>query len=133
MIVLDAGVVVSVGSVEDSFHRSSREAVSRARQDRIRLVLPVSAYSEALVHPVRQGKDAVDAVERFVSDVPLHLHPIDIDIARLAARLRAVHRALRLPDALVIATGMAVGADEVITTDARWPMVDGIVVRVLVP
>lgn len=133
MIVLDAGVVVGIGSAEDSFHRSSRAAVTRARHRRIRLVLPVTAYSEALVHPVRQGRDAVDAVERFVSDVPLHLHPIDVEIARLAARLREVHHALRLPDALVIATGLAMGADEVITTDARWPVVDGITVRVLTP
>jgi predicted nucleic acid-binding protein len=42
------------------------------------------------------------------------------DIAETAAELRAHHRALRLPDAVVIATGDVLGADAVLTGDARW-------------
>ena len=34
--------------------------------------------------------------------------------------LRAAHRALRLPDALVLATGDVMEADVVLTCDARW-------------
>jgi predicted nucleic acid-binding protein len=35
--------------------------------------------------------------------------------------LRARHARLRLPDALVIATAVERSADELITTDRRWP------------
>jgi hypothetical protein len=35
--------------------------------------------------------------------------------------LRAEHNSLRLPDALVIATALAVEANVLLTTDRRWP------------
>ena len=44
------------------------------------------------------------------------------EVAREAAALRARHgRALRLSDALILATATVAGADQVLTTDARWP------------
>ena len=42
-------------------------------------------------------------------------------IATTAAKLRAAHRTLRLPDALVIATAIEGEADHLITTDRKWP------------
>jgi predicted nucleic acid-binding protein len=44
--------------------------------------------------------------------------PIDRVIARRAAQLRGSHRALRLPDAISLATALAAGA-EYITLDRR--------------
>ncbi|MHB8460746.1 MAG: hypothetical protein ACYDB6_11915 [Candidatus Limnocylindrales bacterium] len=36
--------------------------------------------------------------------------------------MRARHGSrLRLPDALVVATAIAIGGERVITTDSRWP------------
>lgn len=46
-------------------------------------------------------------------------------IARSAAALRARHgRALRLPDALVLATAIELRAHRLLTTDAGWPLLD---------
>ena len=45
-------------------------------------------------------------------------------LAARAAQLRARHGArLRVPDALVLATAIPLGADRVLTTDAGWPRV----------
>jgi PIN domain nuclease of toxin-antitoxin system len=41
-------------------------------------------------------------------------------IAAEAAELRARHPKLRLPDALVLATGGALDADVILTGDAGW-------------
>jgi hypothetical protein len=41
-----------------------------------------------------------------------------------AAELRAQHRSLRLPDALVIATGIVDDASVILTGDARWDGID---------
>ena len=46
--------------------------------------------------------------------------PITDRIAEGAAQLRARHPKLRLPDALVVATGSALGAETVLTGDAAW-------------
>jgi len=49
---------------------------------------------------------------------------IDDDVAMAAAQLRAQHRSLRLPDALVIATGIVDDASVILTGDARWDGID---------
>lgn len=41
-----------------------------------------------------------------------------------AARLRASHRSLRLPDAIVLATAEALNAQAVLTGHKRWDRVD---------
>jgi PIN domain nuclease of toxin-antitoxin system len=48
------------------------------------------------------------------------VEPVGADVADGAARLRAVTRDLRLPDALVLATADALGVT-VLTCDRSWP------------
>ena len=57
----------------------------------------------------------------MVARVPIHVEALDADIARVAAALRARHRSLELPDALVIATAIHLDADHLIATDRTWP------------
>lgn len=45
----------------------------------------------------------------------------DAATARQAARLRADHRSVKLPDAFVIATAITHNADALLTTDRGWP------------
>lgn len=86
------------------------------------MVLPASAYAEALVGPMARGEEAVRIVDDFVARLPLGVEPMTVDVARAAARLRARYgRRLRLPDALVVATAEVLAADVLITTDRGWP------------
>lgn len=49
--------------------------------------------------------------------------PASRDIGAEAATLHAMFgSALRLPDALAVATALALGADRSLTTDTRWPV-----------
>ena len=45
--------------------------------------------------------------------------PVTLDVADLAAQLRAEHAALRLPDALHLAAALHVGCDYFVTGDRR--------------
>ncbi len=45
--------------------------------------------------------------------------PLDEEIAVVAAALRALRPSVRLPDALVVATGESLEADIILTTDRR--------------
>ena len=51
------------------------------------------------------------------------VEPVSDEIACRAAQLRARHE-LKLPDALVIATAMELGAHEILTFDHRWRSLD---------
>ena len=118
VIVLDAGVVIALLERRDGHHQAAQSAVAAARHQGDRFVLPASTYSEILVNPSRQGPAAVAHVDGIVDALPSAVVPIDRLIAASAARLRSLHgRALRLPDALVLATADVLGAERVMTTD----------------
>jgi len=119
IVVLDASVVIAFLDAADTHHRAAVAAVARLRSED--LVLPASAYAEMLVGPARRGREAVTAAREFVADLALRVEPISAQIADRAAVLRAAHRGLRLPDALVIATGDALDAMTVLTADRTWP------------
>ena len=118
IVVLDASVVIALLDARDLHHAAAVTAIAQARRET--LVLPASAYAEVLVDPWRRGQDAVAVVRRFVADLGIHIEPLTADVAERAARLRAGHGALRLPDALVLATADALAATA-LTCDRAWP------------
>ena len=122
LTVLDAGVLIAVLDAADLHHAAAVDATREALGRGDRLVLPASAYAEILVAPHRRGGEAVDTVAAFVDALPASVEPITRAIAARAADLRARHGTrLRLPDSLVIATAVVLGATRVVTTDAGWP------------
>ena len=118
IVVVDASVVIALLDGGDAHHAAAVAAL--AKTGRERLILPASAYAEILVDPWRRGADAVAVIRRFVTDLGIHVEPLTLDIAERAARLRARHGALRLPDALVLATADALDA-VALTCDRAWP------------
>lgn len=124
LTVLDAGVIIALLDAADAHHAAAVAALRIARDRGDVLVLPASAYAECLVSPQRRGPNAVAIVDRFLDALPARVEPADRSIAAAAAELRATHgTALRLPDGLVIATAIVLGADRILTTDAGWPAV----------
>lgn len=130
LTVLDAGIVIALLDSTDGHHRATRAALHRARDRSDELVIPASAYAETLVAPYRSDPAAAATVDAFLDALPATVAPISRAIASHAARLRAEHRSLRLPDAVAIATALALGAERLLTTDWRWPAV-GIGVEVV--
>ena len=121
LIHLDAGVIIGFLDASDAHHQNSRAALANALQNGDRLALAASALAECLVGPARRGEPALHTVRNLVDRLPISIIALDVEIATTAARLRAAHRALRLPDALVIATAIELAADRLLTTDRKWP------------
>ena len=121
LTVLDAGVIIGVLDAKDAHHAAARTALSAAIERGDALAVPASAYAECLVGPARRGRDAMRAVDRFLVDLPAEVEPVTRQLAARAAQLRARHRRLGLPDALVLATALHLRADRVLTTDRGWP------------
>lgn len=121
LIHLDAGVLIGFLDADDAHHATARTAIAEAVERADRLAMAASALAECLVGPARRGDDAVDVVHDLRQRLPIEVVQLDVDIATRAARLRARHRRLRLPDALIIATASAAGADHLVTTDRGWP------------
>jgi predicted nucleic acid-binding protein len=122
--LLDTSIVVGALNRDDALHEAASEAV-RAERDRRALAIATLTYAEILVGPLRAGGHAVEVVERFAAQV--RIVDLSPDIARLAAELRAA-RGLKLPDAVIVATGLRVGADVIVTTDSRWKGIEKVTV-----
>jgi predicted nucleic acid-binding protein len=121
LIHLDAGVVIGLLDADDAHHQSSAQALAAALRSGDRLAMAASAFAECLVGPSRRGDRAVATVHDLFERLPIDVVDLDAGTARRAAALRAKHAALRLPDALVLATAAQRSADRLITTDRRWP------------
>jgi predicted nucleic acid-binding protein len=120
---LDAGVLIGFLNAEDAYHGSATKAIGDALSENQTLAMSASVLAEILVGPSRSGAKAVEVVRNMVVTLPVEVVPIDDEIAVTAAGLRARHRSLKLPEALVIVIAAAEedGADRLVTTDRRWP------------
>lgn len=108
-LILDASVLIGLLDTEDAHHARSVDDVEAADMAGQRLLVPASAYSEALVAfaRVRRVGEAHDAI----AAMGITVAPLTEAIAELAADLRARHARLRLPDAIVLATARALDGD----------------------
>jgi predicted nucleic acid-binding protein len=124
LALLDSSIVIGALNRHDALHEAASRAV-RAERDRHALAITALTYAEILVGPLRAGGRAVAVVERFAAQV--RIVDLSPDIARLAAELRAA-RGLKLPDAVIVATGLRLGADVILTADARWKGIEKVAV-----
>jgi predicted nucleic acid-binding protein len=116
LIVLDASVVIAHLDPADALHHAATNALLDHASDDLRF--PASAYAEGLVDPARRGR--LDQARDALAALHLQIVPIDRAVAERAATMRARARALRLPDALVLACGELLGAEVILTADRRW-------------
>lgn len=121
LIVFDAGVLIGFLDRDDAHHGAARQTIKEHRDRRDRLTLPASALAETLVDPSRRGPGVATQMRDVLDRVPIEVLDLSAEIAMAAAGLRAHHQAMKLPDALVIATAIAHEADVLVTTDRRWP------------
>ncbi|HEV2122225.1 MAG TPA: PIN domain-containing protein [Chloroflexota bacterium] len=117
-VILDASVVIAFLDANDVHHDQAVTAFANCQTNE--LVIPASVYAEILVGPYRRGSEAVAALEQFLVDFAVRIESISAEIARRAALLRSQQASLRLPDALVLATGDILDAMTVLTADTAW-------------
>ncbi len=115
-VVLDADVLIAFLDASDKQHETAVDALRPRLATGQRILIAASVYAEILVRPLQRGSD--HAVDAFIDAIGATIVPTDRAIALRAAQLRGAHRALRLPDAISLATALVVGA-ELITLDRR--------------
>lgn len=103
-LVVDANVIITFLLRDNSSHGLVREALAEARERGDTFVMPASVLSESMVGGHRNGTS--DELRRRIVLLFGPVRVMDEAIALAAAELRADHRSLRLPDAVVVATGV---------------------------
>jgi predicted nucleic acid-binding protein len=119
LTLIDTSLVIAYADNNDALHGAAERAIRDAgRADE--LAISQITYAEILVGVFRRRAGSAEALERFLADTGLDLLPVTQAMALFSARLRAKHLALRLPDALILATAEVLGAGSLLTADARW-------------
>lgn len=106
VVVFDADVLIGYLEQTDAHHFAAVARVRRAVEGAGRLLLSVVNYSELLVRPLQTRRpDAATATDAMLAALAIELIPVDRDLARRAAGIRARTK-VALPDAYAIATAL---------------------------
>lgn len=128
VVVVDTNVFVTARNPREKGYAECRTFLDRV--DRGDFTAVVSAITLA---ELRAGFDPAETIiawrsmfAHFSSSKNYRIEPVDSSIAEIAGMLRASQR-LSLPDAIIAATGVSVGAGAVVTRDeellsARLPI-----------
>jgi predicted nucleic acid-binding protein len=106
-LILDASVLIGLLDTADRHHDRAIDDVEAADQEGEQLLLPASAYSETLVAFARVRR--IQEAREAITSMGITVVSLTDTIAERAAELRAHHRQLRLPDAIVLATAQELG------------------------
>ncbi len=119
-IYLDTNAAILLVEGEGDLRELLRNLTGKA-SSRSSAILATSALtvSELLVKPLRHGdKRLVEVYRTWGSGLPwLQIVPVSSDILDMAAQLRARRNGLKLPDAIHIASALAVGTTHFLTED----------------
>ncbi|MCX6445916.1 MAG: PIN domain-containing protein [Actinobacteria bacterium] len=102
-VLLDTSVLIAFFDSTDEHHDVAAAALN---SDSDTFEISVISYMEMLVWPARKSVREVDRVKRTLRDFASVIHPVDEEIAVLAAMARGKSRAA---DALISATASARG------------------------
>jgi predicted nucleic acid-binding protein len=122
-VVLDSSVLIGLLNAEDAHHEAAARRLELSHANGEEFVLPASVLAEVMIGRIRSDRTSARAAMYDVVAAFGPVRPVDADIAFGAAELRARHRSLRLPDALVIATAVLEDAP-MLTFDKRLASVD---------
>ena len=121
-LILEASVLIGLLDSEDAHHERSVDAIEAADRAARQLLVPASAYSEALVAFARARR--MDDAREAIAAMGIAVTPLTEAIAERSAELRATHARLRLPDAIVLATANALEG-ELLSYDHRLAQLAG--------
>lgn len=123
-VVLDSSILLGFIDPTDAHNEGAKLAIATNKHAGHSFLVPANVLAETMVGTARRGREFVERVRDLLATMFGPTRVIDDTIAIEAAHLRARHRSLRLPDALVIATGIVDKADRILTADKRWEEVD---------
>lgn len=113
---------------------ASGALLDAAMDERCTAITSLLTLGETLVMPLRFGQDATVQSYRNLlgGGFPgIVVRPVDPETIEAAARLRARHPRLRLPDAIHLATAQLAQVTWLVTNDTRLPAVPGL--RIVTP
>lgn len=118
--------------IHPEYHPRVLPFFQAVHQGDFKVVTSTMTIAEVLVHPIRQNNATLADIYREILLNAEHVRtvPFTAEIAETTARLRA-HYKIRTPDAIQIATAIAMRADFFLTNDFELSVISDLTVLVL--
>ena len=117
-VVLDTNILLDAKNTNEPHSAYSLQILDAIEDGSIHAILSIISIAELCTGYYSQGdkKGKEELLAHLVSTKGFLIVDLDLDIANAAAKIRA-DTGLRLPDCIIIATGLAKNAQYVITHD----------------
>jgi predicted nucleic acid-binding protein len=126
LLLVDSAPLIYTLEAHSSLAVRYAELFARHAAGELRLAVSTVSIAEVLTGPLKAGKEALAKRYRALLESWIVVS-LDADIAESAARLRGSY-GLKLPDAVQLASALAINADALVTHDRDFSRVSGITV-----
>ena len=128
----DTAIFIYYLDKSDIFFEKTKELFADSLRKGVEIVTSTITYEEYCVLPYRTGdKTRITNYNRFMNILTIKIFDISIDIANMAAVLRAKYPAIKSIDALQLATSIVSECDVFYTNDKQLLQIEEVNVVVL--
>ena len=123
--VLDTNIFLNVKNREETYFESSRRVLDAVDDGKLHAVVSVISIAELCsgYYLARDERGKQELIMHLLSSKGYIITDLDLRLADTAGRIRA-ETGLRLPDAIIVASGLARGASYVVTHDEEFKKAD---------
>ena len=119
-IFLDTTPIIYFLDVDVNFAEKVENLFSDFLEADSQMITSTITCTEYLTYPYRTGNsEKIDAFFEFLSDCDIPMCPIDVDIAKKAAQIRAEYKDFKTIDCLQLATACVQECDLFLTNDKQ--------------
>ncbi|MFQ6135228.1 MAG: type II toxin-antitoxin system VapC family toxin [Nitrososphaerales archaeon] len=120
-VVLDTNIFLNIKNKEEPYHQFSKQILDAVDDGRIQAVISIVSIAELCAGYYSAGDERGkrEFITHLASSEQFNIMNLDIRLADAAGRIRA-ETGLRLPDAIIAASGLAAGAKYVVTHDKEF-------------
>jgi predicted nucleic acid-binding protein len=123
LLLVDSAPIIYILEGHAKFAARFAPLFQRHADGEVLLAVTTVSVAEVLTGPLRTGEEALAKRYRAVMET-WQVVDVTVDIAESAARLRGKY-ALKLPDAIQLASALAINADALVTHDRDFANVRG--------
>ncbi len=119
--VLDTNIFLNVKNKEEPYYESSKQVLDAVDEGMIQAVISVVSIAELCAGYYSAGDERgkQELIAHLASSNGFSIMVLDLKLADAAGRIRA-ETGLRLPDAIIVASGLAKGATCIVTHDEEF-------------
>ncbi len=120
-VVLDTNIFLNVKNREEPYYESSKWVLDAADDGRIHAVVSVVSVAELCAGYYSAGDERgrQEMIMHLISSKGFSIVELNVKLADTAGRIRA-ETGLRLPDAIMVASGIERGATYIVTHDEEF-------------